>query len=411
MFKQSKFFLIIFVLCVFPLLLWQTRTVSADAVQPELPRIYLDTTFPHNTGRTLNVNAGEDLQAVLDQAQCGDTIILQAGATFNNSGLGGYRLKKVGDCSGNWIVIKSSKMDLLPPQGTRVKPSDAVNMPKIVSPNNEPAIQTISDANYYWLAGLEITTTYMAPSIIFSLVYFGTYGEQLAHHIVVDRSYIHGNSGQYVNSGVGMAGSYMAVVDSYISRIHDMPFESQAVYVCKGPGPYKVVNNYLEATGENFFSGDCGSIPGVLESDIELRNNYIYKPTSWYTESPDYEGTAWFVKNSIEFKNGQRALIEGNVIEHNYPQGQVGWAVVLSPRKNGTPYVNDITFRKNIVKNVPNGISILGRDDGDPNNPILIGHHPSQQDSSSRQYIRWCGWNPLGRAGGQLGGFIPGQRE
>src|ERR1700754_2698049 len=57
--------------------------VAAQASsEPELPRVYLDSTYPASPGATLNVAAGGNLQAALNQAQPGDQIVLQAGAGF-----------------------------------------------------------------------------------------------------------------------------------------------------------------------------------------------------------------------------------------------------------------------------------------------------------------------------------------
>jgi hypothetical protein len=47
-----------------------------------LPQAYVDTTYPQQNGNTVAVNAGGSLQAALNDAQPGDTIVLQAGATF-----------------------------------------------------------------------------------------------------------------------------------------------------------------------------------------------------------------------------------------------------------------------------------------------------------------------------------------
>src|SRR5690242_1392590 len=78
------------------------RSVSAAAATPELPRVYLDTSYVVPTGRTITVNAGSDLQAAINSAQPGDVLSLQAGATFT----GNFTLPaKSGQ---GWIVIRTS---------------------------------------------------------------------------------------------------------------------------------------------------------------------------------------------------------------------------------------------------------------------------------------------------------------
>jgi hypothetical protein len=52
------------------------------AQSPERPCVFLDTTYSAPAGRQTSVPAGSDLQGALNSAQPGDTIILQAGATY-----------------------------------------------------------------------------------------------------------------------------------------------------------------------------------------------------------------------------------------------------------------------------------------------------------------------------------------
>ena len=63
-----------------------------------------------------------------------------------------------------------------------------------------------------------------------------------------------------------------AVVDSYLSNLHEVGADSQAIAGWNGPGPFKIVNNYLEGAGENvMFGGADPRIPNLVPSDIEIR--------------------------------------------------------------------------------------------------------------------------------------------
>ena len=97
--------------------------------EPELPRVFLDTTYsPPTSGTLIAVSAGGDLQTALHASQPGDVIEIQAGATFT----GNFILpRKPGT---GWIYIRSSAHGLLPDPGTRVSPSHASLMPKIEHP-------------------------------------------------------------------------------------------------------------------------------------------------------------------------------------------------------------------------------------------------------------------------------------
>src|SRR5262245_22999380 len=69
------------------------------------------------------VHAGDNLQAAVNRAQPGDTLVLDAGATFGPVVLP----YKDGD---GWISIQSSALDQLPGEGQRVSPDQADLMPK-----------------------------------------------------------------------------------------------------------------------------------------------------------------------------------------------------------------------------------------------------------------------------------------
>jgi hypothetical protein len=144
-------------------------------------------------------------------------------------------------------------------------------------------------------------------------------------------------------------------------------FDSQAILGYNGPGPFKIMNNYLEAAGENImFGGADPVIPGLVPSDIQIVRNHLFKPIRWDPAHASYAGTLWTLKNLVELKNAQRVAIEGNVLENMF--GERGAALLLTPRnqENTAPWsvVQDVTFRNNVIKNVAIGCKIQGSDDG-----------------------------------------------
>src|SRR5689334_12582124 len=55
------------------------------SVLPALPQANVDTTFPTVTGQSTVVPDGADFQAALNNANCGDELVLQAGAVYTGN--------------------------------------------------------------------------------------------------------------------------------------------------------------------------------------------------------------------------------------------------------------------------------------------------------------------------------------
>lgn len=355
---------------------------------PELPNTSaIETCFPDTTGyAVLTVGpAGrdyDDLQAAIDAANPGTVLVLDAGAIFT----GTFTLpNKTG---AGWIVILSSRMDLLPAQGKRIHPGGTTGdpayptqqaaMPKIVTTNlsGQPCFRTQAAAHHYRLVGLEITAD---TSVLnnYGLIFFGDASatqsalNAVPHHLVVDRCYIHGHDQATVmKSGVLLNSASSAVLDSHISGFHSIGFDTYAIGGTNGPGPFVIRNNYLEAAGENIlFGGAAPAIPNLVPSDLEVRNNHFFKPFSWRVGHPDYAGKHWTIKNLFELKTGRRVLLDGNILENcwaDLPTGQSGYAILLTVRNEGgkAPWadVSDVTISNNIIRHTGAGITLSGRD-------------------------------------------------
>ncbi|MBX4189033.1 hypothetical protein KW785_00370 [Candidatus Parcubacteria bacterium] len=343
------------------------QSYSGFAGPAELPRAYVDTTMPTQSGQTINVTSGGNLQAALDTAQPGDTIVLQAGATYT----GNFVLRNKSNPNNQWIVIKSN--GALPPEGRRVKPTDASQLAKIQTGQNYSwTLDTEAGANYYRLIGLEVT---VAPTLtdVNQILSFGTAEgtiqntlASVPHHLILDRSYVHGLDTLQNRKCIGLHSAWSAVVESYISKCENDGFDVQAITMGNGPGPYKINNNYLEASAENIaIGGFTPHITGLIPSDVEIRGNHIFKPLSWRASDPSYDGIHRSIKNLVEFKSGVRVLIEGNVLENSWQQDQAGWGFALWSANSGCSWctTSDITIRNNMLKNVNSLYSLSARYD------------------------------------------------
>ena len=320
-------------------------------------------------GSMIKLDRNGDFQRALNDAKPGDTIVLEAGAVYT----GPFVLPvKTGN---EFITIQTSRVAELP-EGARVSPSQSALFAKLQSAENgSPIVKTEPRAHHYKFIGIEFSTANEKVAVN-DLVRLGDYGTQttldvVPQHIDIDRSYIHGFPTQEVQRGISLNSAHSSITNSYISEIHGKGYDTQAICGWNGPGPYKIINNYLEGAGENvMFGGADPKIRNLVPSDIEIRNNYFFKPLSWKVGDPSYAGHHWSVKNLFELKNARRVIIDRNIFENNWVDAQAGSGVLFTVRNdNGTaPWstIEDVTFTNNIVKNSPSALNLLGKDDVKP---------------------------------------------
>src|ERR1700728_2014647 len=379
-----------FSLTVSPSSTGSTTSSSGFDGPAELPRVYIQSAMSNTPapGKTITVNSGGDLQSALNSASCGDTVQLQGGATFVRAFT--FPAKNCDD--NNWIIVRTSADDsLLPAEGSRLTPCYAgvSSLPgrpafqcasvknvlaKLVMPaSGSGPIVVVSAANYYRLIGLEVTRgTFPGP--VYDLVLF----RGAADHVVFDRLWFHGLAQDETAHGVAIAGTNVTVVDSFFTDFHCVSdtgacTDAQAIAGGGGSlpmGPYKIVNNFLEGSGENIIFG--GGAATLTPADIEIRQNHFFKPLTWMKGQAGYvggtNGNPFIVKNLLELKNAQRVLVEGNIMEYSWGGfSQSGFAILLTPKNqagaNGSNLcpvcqVTDVTIRYNLVRHVGGGFQI-----------------------------------------------------
>lgn len=366
-----------------------TPTPSAGYDGPaELPRTYLQTAMANTPapGSTIQLSSAGSLQAALNSANCGDTIILAAGSTF--SGTFTFPAKACDDQ--HWIVVRTSAPDSsLPPEGTRLTPcyagvsslpgrpafncSGIQNVLAVLSEpqgNTSGPVVLASGANHYRLLGLKITR---AAGTGINYQYVGA-PTGAADHIILDRVWLAGTPQDENKNALNMSGlTYAALIDSYASDFHCI----SAVGMCTDAkvvgggnstlpgGPYKIVNNFLEASTEGILFG--GGSATTTPADIEIRHNHFYKPMMWMLGQPNFtggaSGNAFMVKNHLELKNAQRVLVEGNIFENTWGgYSQQGFALLLTPKNQAggcsVCEVTDVTVRYNTFSHSGAGISM-----------------------------------------------------
>ena len=348
---------------------------NVTAVPPALPQSVPNFGSMPPEGRQIRVPAGGNLQAALDQAQLGDAILLAPGATYTGTFVlrnkGGW-----GSCPA-WITIRTDGS--LPPQGQRVTPASAASFAKIFTGDVQPALKTEPRASCYRVAGVEIAIPTWLTVYNYGLVWLGDGGwvqagekqtslDLVPTNIVLDRLYIHGQSNTNFTRCVALNSANTAIIDSWISDCHSSGNDSQAIAGWNGPGPYLIENNFISAAGENLlFGGADPAIRDLVPSDITIRRNHFYKDPAWKGR--------WLVKNLFELKSARRTLVDGNVFENNWADGQTGMAIVIKSANDGStaPWqgTTDLTLTYNIVRNAPTALNIAASPEVEYTGPVV----------------------------------------
>ncbi len=359
----------------------------------ELPLVYVQSSLSATPapGKKTTVNAGGDLQSALNSASCGDTLMLQAGATFS----GVYTFPNKGCDNAHWIIVRTASPDSsLPREGTRISPCYAgvSSLPgrpalncksttnvmakiQVSSTGISGPIIFANGASHYRLLGLEITRK-VGGGIVYALASLAANGS--ASYIVFDRLWMHGTAQDETQKGVSLGGSgNFAVVDSYLNDFHCISISgtcTDGIAITGGNGdlamgPYKFDDNFIEASSENIIFG--GSEATKTPADIEIRYNHFYKPLIWLKGQKGYvggsNGNPFVVKNLFELKNAQRVLFEGNILEYTWGGfSQSGYAILLTPKNQSSGGLNvcplcqvtDITIRYSTISHVGSGLEV-----------------------------------------------------
>lgn len=354
------------------------------------------------------------VQADINAAACGDTVLVTAGSI-----LAPITLPHKGCDSAHWITIKSTGVSnaLFPAEGTRATPCIAgvASMPgrlpyscptptnlafQVVAPSSGSALLQSGGADHYRIIGAELTRTSAAKALIFSIVDLSGAGTQ-ANNIIFDRVWCHGIEGTFPQNTstdtsttrciyLGQS-NHVALINSTVSNIYDNGAtasngntDSQCIgggagnIQLSGWGIYKVYNNHMECGSEGVILGGSGGPAPTpagcslgstctldVPTDIEIRQNYFFAPNSWNCNTTSINTLGCpNRKNGFEMKTGARGLAEGNVFENCWYSSQPYCYVMdLAPKNQMTSttspgtcptcLVQDWTLRYNYGYNYP----------------------------------------------------------
>jgi hypothetical protein len=306
---------------------------------------------------TIVVPADGDLQNAIDRARPGDILVLEPGATYT-----GNFVLPVKDGNRPIIIRTASEDRRLPGATGRIGPEHADLLPKLKSPNTQPALRTAPGTSGWRLVTIEFVGNGQAGDMI--ALGDGSSAQRdrnaIPGDILLDRVLVRGDPTRGQKRGIALNSGATTIRNSYIADIKAFGQESQAIAGWNGAGPYVIENNFLEAAGVNILIGGADpAVPDLVPTDITIRRNHI-------TKNVDWRGSRWTVKNLLELKNARKVLIEGNRLENCWSAAQPGYAVLFTVRNSGgrAPWatIENVIFRHNVVAHSAGGINILGFD-------------------------------------------------
>ncbi len=360
---------------------------------------YTDPTAIPCNGTVRNVTAAT-WNTVWAATQPGDVVEITGGTTLS----GNFTVPtKIGDKL-HYVCLRTSTYQQLPPYGTKLSPcyngvTSLPGRPPFNCPSSTNVMATINGTGNAIPFILSINTKFLK---ITGIVFTFTQGTtQIAKfidnnaggidHIILDRDWFKGTDTNDMNGGLVLdRTSYFAIINSFFSNIHCTVGLSCTDAKAIGGGTngnstdndntWKIVGNYIEASGENVIFGGGGA--AIQPTDIELRNNYFFKPQIWNPKSLTYNGgnptnhQPYIVKNHLEMKNVVRIFGEGNWFSNVWGGfSQAGESVIFSPKNQAGPNgsnlcplckVTDYTFRYNHVDTAQQALQFInvGSDNG-----------------------------------------------
>lgn len=304
-------------------------------------------------------HTSSDFTNALNSSAPGDTIVLDAGATYSTNG--SFIMPARANPLHKWTYIISSSEANLPPQGTRVNTTtDPGNMPKLVQTGGASTLSVAPGADHWWISGMEAScaATSGTPRPVCGpriSTQADTSAANMPDSITVDRCYFHGDNSHDTNHGLIINASHFAVLDSYLNFFGEFQSQADVLSSYLTPGPLKVINNLIgNGWGEDSIMGGAGgySNPWVVSDGYFSHNTVLDDPAYRAVGLTIPPKAQYNMANNFELKSCQRCLIDGNIMENSWVATQGGGQFVMNAGTgvNGPDVVvNEITFSNNIM--------------------------------------------------------------
>ena len=310
---------------------------------------------PPSSTTPIRVPAGADLQAALNAARSGDTLVLASGARY----VGNIELPP--NDGPDYITVTSDAN--VPPAGTRASESLLGQLAIIQSPNAFPAVQARTGANYYRFVGVVFrgvegvaTSTDTTRDIVSVGDGTETDAALLPSHFVFDRVLIRGDATYGAKRGILGNGHDITLEYSDIRTIFRNGQDTSG-FGCYNCGKlYRIQHNWMEAGTEVILFGGAAAPAKTVAEDIVIEDNVLTRPLAWKALA----GPTYNVKNILELKEGINVTIRRNYLEYNWPPSQPGYAVLITAKDYKR--IDGVLFEDNVVKSTAGGINMLGWD-------------------------------------------------
>jgi len=136
--------------------------------------------------------------------------------------------------------------------------------------------------------------------------------------------------------------------------------DTQGIGIANTPGPVWTHGAKISGGVESFMvGGDTMKIP-ANPSNITLEDFSLVHSLEW-------RGKGYGLKDLLELKNCTKCIFRRGVLDGSYRDGQVGWAIVVTPRNAGV--IEDVLFEDLKIRNAAGVINILGRTNVAPLTP------------------------------------------
>lgn len=155
---------------------------------------------------------------------------------------------------------------------------------------------------------------------------------KISHHFIIQHCIVRPTDEFTLNlqNGILHNANDVSIIDSRVEKMSFNGIESHNVLSYSCEGRHLISNNYLGGASSNlFYGGAASTVRGMVPTDIEIEENYLWKPPEWKPSNPAWDHKTRGVKNLWELKTGSNIVNRGNRMENNWTDAQQGIGAFL----------------------------------------------------------------------------------